>query len=52
MDNDKIKQLEKEVKDLKEEKEIINSQIRINDIDENIYNTNQSIKELRKYGSK
>ena len=31
MDNDKIKQLEKEVKDLKEEKEITNSQTRLNE---------------------
>ena len=36
-------------KELEEEKKITNSQARINDIDESIYNTNQSIEELRKY---
>ena len=45
---DRIKQLEQEVKEKQEEVELSNNQATI-DILEDIYNTKQSIKELKKY---
>jgi hypothetical protein len=54
LDNrEKIEQLENEVKEKQEEIEISNSQTTIDNLSEEIYNTNQSIKELKKHdGSK
>ena len=46
---EKIEQLEIEVKEKQEEIEISNSQTTIDNLNEEIYNTNQSIKELKKY---
>ena len=46
---DRIKQLEQEVKEKQEEVELTNNQTTIDILEEDIYNTNQSIKELKKY---
>ena len=46
---EKIKQLELEVKEKQEEIEITNSQTTIDILEEEIYNTKQSIEELKKY---
>ena len=46
---DRIKQLEQEVKEKQEEVEITNNQATIDILEEDIYNTKQSIKELKKY---
>ena len=45
----KIEQLENEVKEKQELIEITNSQYTIDIIEEEIYNTRQSIEELKKY---
>ena len=45
----KIEQLENEVKEKQELIEITNSQSTIDIIEEEIYNTKQSIEELKKY---
>ena len=45
----KIEQLENEVKEKQELIEITNSQSTIDIIEEEIYNTRQSIEELKKY---
>ena len=47
--NDRIEQLENEVKEKQEEIEITNSQSTIDILEEEIYNTKQSIEELKKY---
>jgi len=54
LDNrEKIEQLENEVKEKQEEIEISNSQTTIDNLNEEIYNTKQSIEELKKHdGSK
>ena len=52
MDNrykEKIEQLENEVKEKQEEIELTNNQATIDILEEDIYNTRQSIKELKKY---
>jgi|TARA_A100001011_G_scaffold263572_1_gene272176 uncharacterized coiled-coil protein SlyX len=46
--NDRIQQLESEVKDKEEEIEISNDK-RVVELEEEIYNTKQSIEELKKY---
>jgi peptidoglycan hydrolase CwlO-like protein len=46
---EKIEQLENEVKEKQEEIEITNSQTTIDNLNEEIYNTKQSIVELKKY---
>ena len=46
---DRIEQLENEVKEKQEEIEITNNQSTIDILEEDIYNTKQSIKELKKY---
>ena len=46
---DRIKQLELEVKEKQEEVELTNNQATIDILKEDIYNTKQSIKELKKY---
>jgi len=46
---DKIEQLENEVKEKQEEIEITNNQSTIDILEEDIYNTKQSIEELKKY---
>ena len=46
---DRIKQLEQEVKEKQEEVELTNNQATIDILEEDIYNTKQSIKELKKY---
>ena len=46
---DRIKQLELEVKEKQEEIELCNNQSTIDILEEDIYNTRQSIKELKKY---
>ena len=46
---DRIKQLEQEVKEKQEEVELTNNQATIDILEEDIYNTNQSIEELKKY---
>ncbi len=46
--NDRIQQLESEVKDKEEEIEISNDK-RVIELEEEIYNTKQSIEELKKY---
>lgn len=49
LDNrEKIEQLENEVKEKQEEIEISNSQTTIDNLNEEIYNTKQSIEELKK----
>jgi len=45
----KIEHLEAEIKELEAEKEITNSQSRLDIIDDEIYNTQDSIKKLRDY---
>ena len=47
--SEKIEQLENEVKEKQELLEITNSQSTIDIIEEEIYNTKQSIEELKKY---
>jgi peptidoglycan hydrolase CwlO-like protein len=47
--NDRIEQLENEVKEIQQEIEITNNQSTIDKLEEDIYNTKQSIKELKKY---
>ena len=52
MDNryeERIEQLELEVKEKQEEIEITNNQATIDILEEDIYNTKQSIEELKKY---
>ena len=46
---EKIKQLELEVKETQEEVELTNNQATIDILEEDIYNTKQSIEELKKY---
>ena len=46
---ERIEQLENEVKEKQEEIEITNNQATIDILEEDIYNTKQSIKELKKY---
>jgi len=46
---ERIEQLENEIKDKQEEIEITNNQSTIAILEEDIYNTRQSIKELKKY---
>tara|TARA_B100001113_G_scaffold305740_1_gene266615 strand:- start:220 stop:387 length:168 start_codon:yes stop_codon:yes gene_type:complete len=46
---ERIEQLENEVKEKQEEIEITNSQSTIAILEEDIYNTKQSIEELKKY---
>ena len=46
---DRIKQLEQEGKEKQEEVEITNNQATIDILEEDIYNTKQSIEELKKY---
>ena len=46
---DRIKQLEQEVKEKQEELELTNNQAPIDMLEEDIYNTKQSIEELKKY---
>ena len=46
---EKIKQLELEVKEKQEEVEVTNNQATIAILEEDIYNTKQSIEELKKY---
>jgi len=46
---ERIEQLENEIKDKQEEIEITNNQSTIDILEEDIYNTRQSIKELKKY---
>ena len=47
--SERIEQLENEIKDKQEEIEITNNQSTIDILEEDIYNTRQSIKELKKY---
>jgi flagellar biosynthesis chaperone FliJ len=47
--NDRIEQLGNEVKENQQEIEITNNQSTIDKLEEDIYNTKQSIKELKKY---
>jgi peptidoglycan hydrolase CwlO-like protein len=46
---DRIEQLENEVKEKQEEIELTNNQSTIDILEEDIYNTKQSIRELKKY---
>tara|TARA_B100000900_G_scaffold384662_1_gene373662 strand:+ start:213 stop:371 length:159 start_codon:yes stop_codon:yes gene_type:complete len=46
---DRIKQLELEIKEKQEEVELTNNQTTIDILEEDIYNTKQSIEELKKY---
>ena len=46
---ERIEQLELEVKEKQEEIELSNNQSTIDILEEDIYNTKQSIKELKKY---
>ena len=46
---DRIKQLEQEVKEKQEEVELTNNQATIDILEEDIYNTKQRIEELKKY---
>ena len=46
---DRIKQLEQEVKEKQEEVELTNNQATIDILEEDIYNTKLSIEELKKY---
>ena len=46
---DRIKQLEQEVKEKQEEVELTSNQATIDILEEDIYNTKQSIEELKKY---
>ena len=45
----KIEQLENEIKDLEQEKELTNSQEKLDFLDDSIYNTQDSIEKLKKY---
>ena len=47
--SERIEQLEQEVKEKQEEVEITNNQATIDILEEDIYNTKQSIEELKKY---
>ena len=47
--SERIKQLEQEVKEKQEEVELTNNQATIDILEEDIYNTKQSIEELKKY---
>jgi SMC interacting uncharacterized protein involved in chromosome segregation len=47
--NDRIEQLENEVKEKQEEIELSSNQSTIDILEEDIYNTKQSIEELKKY---
>jgi wobble nucleotide-excising tRNase len=49
MDIEHIKRLEQEVKEKQQEIEYCTSQSRLDILEEEVYNTKQSIKELRKY---
>ena len=46
---ERIEQLENEIKEKQEEIELTNNQSTIDILEEDIYNTKQSIKELKKY---
>ena len=46
---ERIEQLENEVKEKQEEVELTNNQATIDILEEDIYNTKQSIAELKKY---
>ena len=46
---DRIKQLEQEVKEKQEEVELTNNQATIDILEEDIYHTKQSIEDLKKY---
>ena len=46
---ERIEQLENEIREKQEEIEITNNQATIDILEEDIYNTKQSIKELKKY---
>ncbi len=46
---ERIEQLENEIREKQEEIEITNNQSTIDILEEDIYNTRQSIKELKKY---
>ena len=46
---ERIEQLENEVKEIQQEIEITNKQSTIDKLEEDIYNTKQSIEELKKY---
>ena len=46
---DRMKQLEQEVMEKQEEVELTNNQATIDILEEDIYNTKQSIEELKKY---
>ena len=45
----KIEQLENEIKELEEEKDLTSNQSRLDFIDDTIYNTRDSIEKLKKY---
>ena len=45
----KIEQLENEIKELEQEKELTNSQEKLDFLDDTIYNTKDSIEKLKKY---
>ena len=47
--SERIEQLENEVKEKQEEIELTSNQSTIDILEEDIYNTRQSIKELKKY---
>ncbi len=47
--SDRIEQLENEIKEKQEEIELSSNQSTIDILEEDIYNTKQSIKELKKY---
>tara|TARA_B100001057_G_scaffold495924_1_gene596032 strand:- start:1488 stop:1646 length:159 start_codon:yes stop_codon:yes gene_type:complete len=47
--SEKIEQLKNEVKEMEEEKELTMSQSRIDFLDDQIYNTKDSIKKLEAY---
>ena len=47
--NDKIEQLENEIKEKQEEIETTTNQSTIDKLEEEVYNTQHSIKELKKY---
>ena len=45
----KIEQLENEIRELEEEKELTTSQEKLDFLDDTIYNTKDSIEKLKKY---
>ena len=47
--SERIEQLENEIKEKQEEIELTNNQSTIDILEEDIYNTKQSIEELKKY---